>query len=418
MFALGSAARAQSVALTIGELALSAICGVLLIRRQAGHPAPMIPVDLFRIPMFALSVMTAVCSFATQGLAFVSLPFLLIGVLGRSQVETGFLITPWPVVVAIMAPIAGFLADRYRVGLLGGIGLAILSCGMALLATIPRDAGVFDIGWRLAMCGCGFGFFQSPNMKALLLSAPSSRAGGASGMVATARLTGQTIGAALAAFCFSIGNGNGPVLALTVGVAFAAVGSAASFIRLRYQQGWTGDDLALWFRRNGAASANDARRSGSADDARRLALDHDCALTSGGRDSDDAAGASSLARFLLDLREHGLDRHAGQVGGEVSLLLWIVGNALGGENGFLKRRRLDTHASLALLGCPFRAHWSPSSKFYSPDLGQVFRRTMNKVTQQRCHALCRAFAFVLVRLLGLAMHDWCHSSGICAATLS
>ena len=85
------------------------------------------------------------------------------------------------------------------------------------------------------ICGCGFGFFQSPNMKALLLSAPSSRAGGASGMVATARLTGQTIGAALAAFCFSIGNGNGPILALSLGVAFAAVGSIASFARLRFR---------------------------------------------------------------------------------------------------------------------------------------------------------------------------------------
>jgi DHA2 family multidrug resistance protein-like MFS transporter len=235
VFALGSAARAQSIVLTIGELALSLVCGVLLIRRQKGHPAPMIPVDLFKIPIFALSVMTAICSFATQGLAYVSLPFLLIGVLGRSQVETGFLITPWPVVVAIMAPIAGSLADRYRVGLLGGIGLAILSIGMLLLATIPRDAGVLDIAWRLALCGCGFGFFQSPNMKALLLSAPASRAGGASGMVATARLTGQTIGAALAAFCFSIGNGNGPLLALSLGVAFAAVGSAASFMRLRFR---------------------------------------------------------------------------------------------------------------------------------------------------------------------------------------
>ena len=221
----------QSIALTIGELAVSLVCGVLLIRRQKGHPAPMIPVDLFNIPIFALSVMTAICAFATQGLAYVSLPFLLIGVLGRSQVETGFLITPWPVMVAIMAPIAGSLADRYRVGLLGGIGLAIMSVGMLMLATIPRDAGIFDIAWRLVMCGCGFGFFQSPNMKALLLSAPASRAGGASGMVATARLTGQTIGAALAAFCFSIGNGNGPILALSLGVAFAAVGSAASFAR-------------------------------------------------------------------------------------------------------------------------------------------------------------------------------------------
>jgi DHA2 family multidrug resistance protein-like MFS transporter len=88
----------------------------------------------------------------------------------------------------------------------------------------------------MALCGVGFGFFQSPNMKALLLSAPSSRSGGASGMVATARLTGQTIGAALAAFCFSIGNGNGPILALSLGIGFAAVGSALSFLRLRHSK--------------------------------------------------------------------------------------------------------------------------------------------------------------------------------------
>jgi DHA2 family multidrug resistance protein-like MFS transporter len=234
VFALGSAARNQALLITVAELAVAVICGVLLIRRQADHPAPMIPIDLFRIPIFSLSVMTAICSFATQGLAFVSLPFLLISTLGRSQVETGFLITPWPVTVAIMAPIAGFLSDRYRVGLLGGIGLAILSTGMALLATMPADANMFDIGWRMALCGCGFGFFQSPNMKALLLSAPAARSGGASGMVATARLTGQTIGAALAAFCFSIGNGKGPILALSIGVVFAAIGSIASFMRLRF----------------------------------------------------------------------------------------------------------------------------------------------------------------------------------------
>jgi len=43
------------------------------------------------------------------------------------------------------------------------------------------------------------------------------------------------IGAALAAFCFSIGNGKGPLLALSLGVAFSAVGSAASFYRLRFR---------------------------------------------------------------------------------------------------------------------------------------------------------------------------------------
>jgi len=234
IFGLGSAARHQEAWIVCTMLAVAVICGWLLFRRQAGHPAPMIPVDLFKIPLFSLSVLTAMCSFATQGLAFVSLPFLFVQTLGRSQVETGFLMTPWPVVVAIMAPIAGFLADRYRAGILGGIGLAILSIGMALLATMPAGADAFEIGWRMAVCGCGFGFFQAPNMKTLMLSAPAARAGGASGMVATARLTGQTVGAALAAFCFSIGETNGAILALCLGVGFAAVGSLSSFLRLRF----------------------------------------------------------------------------------------------------------------------------------------------------------------------------------------
>jgi MFS transporter, DHA2 family, multidrug resistance protein len=82
------------------------LLGWALIRRQADSPAPVLPIDLFRRPIFALSTATAVCSFAVQGLAFVSLPFYFEDI-GRSQVETGFFMTPWPLVVGIMAPIAG-----------------------------------------------------------------------------------------------------------------------------------------------------------------------------------------------------------------------------------------------------------------------------------------------------------------------
>ncbi len=86
----------------------------------------------------------------------------------RSQVETGFFMTPWPLVVGIMAPIAGRLSDRYPVGILGGIGLATLSVGMVLLATLPVMPGIADIVWRMVICGIGFGFFQAPNLKALM----------------------------------------------------------------------------------------------------------------------------------------------------------------------------------------------------------------------------------------------------------
>jgi MFS transporter, DHA2 family, multidrug resistance protein len=229
---IGSAAHHAPPGLVLIELAAAALLGWVLIRRQADHPAPMLPIDLFRRPLFALSTATSICSFAVQGLAFVSLPFYFEDILGRSQVETGFFMTPWPLVVAIMAPIAGRLSDRYPVGVLGGLGLALLGLGMALLAMLPPNPGVIDIVWRMAICGFGFGFFQAPNIKALMSSAPAGRSGSASGIVATARLTGQTTGAALAALCFGIAGREGATVALVLGAAFAAVGCVMSCLRL------------------------------------------------------------------------------------------------------------------------------------------------------------------------------------------
>lgn len=229
---LGSAAHhAPPLAVTLA-IAAGLVIGWFAVRREAGRPAPMLPIDLFRRPVFALSAATAICAFAVQGLAFVSLPFYFEDVLGRSQVETGFFMTPWPLVVGIMAPIAGWLSDRYPVGILGGLGLALLGIGMALLALLPAQPTIADIVWRMAICGCGFGFFQAPNMKALMASAPANRSGGASGIVATARLSGQTTGAALAAFCFGLAGRDGATLALALGAGFAAVGCLMSVLRL------------------------------------------------------------------------------------------------------------------------------------------------------------------------------------------
>jgi MFS transporter, DHA2 family, multidrug resistance protein len=229
---IGSAAHQAPPALVGLALGAALLLGWIMTRRDANHPAPMLPIDLFRRPVFALSAATSVCSFAVQGLAFVSLPFYFEDVLHRSQVETGFFMTPWPLVVAIMAPIGGRLSDRYPVGILGGLGLVLLGSGMALLAALPPDPGTADIVWRMVVCGIGFGFFQTPNLRALMASAPPHRSGSASGIVATARLTGQTLGAALAALCFALVGHNGAMLALALGAGFAALGSVMSFLRL------------------------------------------------------------------------------------------------------------------------------------------------------------------------------------------
>jgi DHA2 family multidrug resistance protein-like MFS transporter len=165
-------------------------------------------------------------------LAFVSLPFYLQDMLGKSQVETGLLMTPWPLTLAVVAPIAGRLVDRYPAGLLGGVGLALFSIGLTLLALLPPDPGNLDIAWRMGVCGLGFGLFQSPNNRTIIGSAPKRRSGGASGMIGTDRLLGQTLGAALAALIFSRLVGYGTSAALFIAAGFALAAAVVSSLRL------------------------------------------------------------------------------------------------------------------------------------------------------------------------------------------
>jgi MFS transporter, DHA2 family, multidrug resistance protein len=143
--------------------------------------------------------------------------------------------TPWPVTVAIIAPIAGRLADRYSAGVLGGIGLSVLTLGFVLLATLPPQPGAADIVWRIMVCGFGFGFFQSPNNRAIVVSAPRERSGGAGAIQSTARLLGQTVGAALVALIFGLAGpagGTSPTVAILLAAGFSAVAAIASVSRL------------------------------------------------------------------------------------------------------------------------------------------------------------------------------------------
>lgn len=214
------------------EVVVLAICATWLVRRQLAQKAPLLPIDLLRIPIFALSICTSILSFAGQMLAFVALPFYLQNQLGRNEVETGLLLTPWPIVLMIVGPLSGRLADRYPSGLLGAIGMALFAGGLLALALLPPDPGSFDIVWRMMLCGAGFGLFQSPNNRTLIGSAPIERTGGASGMLGTARLLGQTVGAALVALIFNLHAGQGTRVVLFTAAGFALAAMVMSSLRL------------------------------------------------------------------------------------------------------------------------------------------------------------------------------------------
>jgi DHA2 family multidrug resistance protein-like MFS transporter len=131
----------------------------------------------------------------------------------------------------IVAPISGRLSDRYSAGTLGGVGLGIYALGLLLTALMPHDPSNFNIAWRLAICGIGFGLFQSPNNRAMISAAPRHRSGGASGMLSVARLLGQTLGATLSAVIFVVFPHSQMSAALLVACGFALVAMSLSLLR-------------------------------------------------------------------------------------------------------------------------------------------------------------------------------------------
>jgi DHA2 family multidrug resistance protein-like MFS transporter len=192
-----------------------------------------VPIDLLRIPLFALSIGTSFTSFFAQGAAYVALPFFFQGSLGRSAVQTGLLMTAWPVASGLAGPVSGRLADRFAPGALGGCGLIVFAVGLFALSRIGSATPDTLIVGAMIICGLGFGFFQSPNARALISAAPRNRSGASGGVVSTGRLLGQSGGALTTAVFFHFGGPGASAMALATAALVALAAAAVSFSRLR-----------------------------------------------------------------------------------------------------------------------------------------------------------------------------------------
>jgi DHA2 family multidrug resistance protein-like MFS transporter len=188
------------------SIALRLIAGaaamVVFVRRQFTLPRPMIALDLFRIRAFAFAAATSFATFTAQGIAYIGLPFYFQIALGRTPLESGLLLTSWPLAVAFVAPVAGRLSDRVPVGILATAGLAVFATGLAFYAALPANPTGAEIVLHGAICGLGFGFFQAPNNRELIGSAPREKSTSASGLLAAIRTSGQTVGTAMVAIIF------------------------------------------------------------------------------------------------------------------------------------------------------------------------------------------------------------------------
>jgi DHA2 family multidrug resistance protein-like MFS transporter len=216
------------------EIATGALLAYLFARHELAQASPLLPLDLLRVPRFSLSILTSMLSFMAATAALIALPFE-IERLGYSAAQIGLLMTPWPLALAVIAPIAGRLADRYSADSLGAIGLVLFGCGLWCLMFHATQAGVPDFLWRTALCGVGFGLFQSPNLRLILSSAPIARSGAAGAMQNAARLLGQSLGATIVALLFRFFPSTGSNATLGVAAVVALAAAVASAARLWLQ---------------------------------------------------------------------------------------------------------------------------------------------------------------------------------------
>ncbi|MFD3240769.1 DHA2 family efflux MFS transporter permease subunit [Rahnella perminowiae] len=190
------------------------LCGVasvvllaIFVNVQTRSKSPLLPPDIFRSRRYTFAVISSVSMFVAQGMALVGLPFVLQHAYHYSVLESAFIFTPWPVAVAICAPVAGRLSNRLNPTQISTVGVVIFSLGLGSLALLPEAATVNDFLWRVAVCGIGYGLFLPPNNKEMFSNVASNRTVTASGVLSTARTAGQSIGAALVAMVIALLNG-------------------------------------------------------------------------------------------------------------------------------------------------------------------------------------------------------------------
>ncbi|RUM06889.1 MFS transporter [Rhizobium chutanense] len=217
-------------------IAASLLCLFGLLRLERKSDVPLVPTDLLATPAFRVAVIASIACFCGQMLGTIALPFYLQHSMHMTPVQAGLYMMAWPAATAIIAPISGRLANRIKTAWLCAIGGALLALGLLVAGLTPPDPkGIaFLVGTVLA--GLGFGLFQTPNNRILLLSAPKARSGAAGAMQGTARLLGQTLGGISMSVIFAtLPLSTALTFAVVIAGGCAAIASLVSLSRARYE---------------------------------------------------------------------------------------------------------------------------------------------------------------------------------------
>ncbi len=167
--------------------------------------SPLVNPALFtRNRVFAFSSLAALLNYcATHGTGFLFSLYLQY-IKGLPPKYAGLVMISQPVVMAIVSPFAGRLSDRVEPRIVATLGMVLTVAGLVISTFLHGDSPLFHIIACLVTLGLGFAFFSSPNTNAIMSSVEKKSYGVASAMVATMRLSGQTLSMAIVTVTFTL----------------------------------------------------------------------------------------------------------------------------------------------------------------------------------------------------------------------
>ncbi|MGK9234570.1 MFS transporter [Inquilinus limosus] len=221
--------------LVLGGAALFLLAGAGFLLVESRSRAPMMPLGLFRHPVFsAVSFIGFLMNAGFYGATFL-LSLYFQGPLGLSPFLTGLAFVPMTGLIALVNVVAGRIAARRGARLPMVAGLCVTVAGFAALALELNPATDYGaIWWTLLLIGCGTALTVPPMTAALLATVDRARSGIASGVLNSVRQTGGAIGVAVLG---AVGGGGGSVdgmrLAMGLGGGAILLGLLAAVIWIR-----------------------------------------------------------------------------------------------------------------------------------------------------------------------------------------
>jgi EmrB/QacA subfamily drug resistance transporter len=190
-----------------------AFCGLLLLAgfvyQQEHSPYPLIRLRrMVQNKLFFRSIQACFFMYAANYPLQFLLSLYLQYIRGLSPAEAGQLMLLQAMMMALLAPIAGRLSDRFDPRIPATLGCLMFASGFLILALLDQDSGNLHVAIALLVMGSGFGLFSSPNNNGALSAVPTEKLSIGSSLLNISRTLGNMMGMAVVVFLFNIMIGN------------------------------------------------------------------------------------------------------------------------------------------------------------------------------------------------------------------